>query len=168
MAVNKFILFGLFLILIQGCATKIRPLPPSEFLLYTEKAQTESLADLAKSLKENKYEVSRFDYVTGIMSTKPRAFNVSSRWGSAKGEQTVLVRQESGSMKLRFQYQCDYPIKEKPAQWGSCDIDDDGTIDKIERLENILLPLVAEAIHKKSPGKEKPALNLSSQVRGYR
>jgi hypothetical protein len=152
---------------VTACTSVPKPLPPSEFLLFTAKAQTEVLNDLKNYLKENKYEVSRFDYVTGILGTKPRSFAFDSNRGPAQGEQVILIRQESGSVKLRMEYRCQYPGKYSDV-WSPCEVRDDPTISKIERIENILLPLVAKALHKKTVTEPEPRTTLSSQVRGHR
>ena len=153
------------IILIQSCQRPVYYLPPSEYLLYTNKSQSQVISDLRMKLKSENYEISRIDYVTGIMGTKPRYFYLGQRNGEARGEQIVTVHQETGSVKLRMQYQCDYTGTGD--HWTTCSVYDMTTIKKIEKLENLLLPVVSAAIHKATEENPEPPLSPRSQVRGH-
>lgn len=130
-----------------GCASTPKARPASEFLLSTDRSATNLLADLRANLEASKYHVKKVDPSAGILVTAPRKFTYVRNGKKTGAHQTIQIRQESGSIKIRIQYDCDYAGEEN--SFEPCRKDDSAAGAKIARIERALLSSLKQELNKK-------------------
>jgi hypothetical protein len=130
--------------MLSSCQTTRTPRAASEYLYSTDKSQTQLLEDLKAKFTENKYEVKTLDIETGFLVTKPRKFNIGN---GEVGRQTVQIRQEGGSVKIRSVYECEYEVAGKK-DFEPCLIEDSDATQKIQRIDGLLLKIVKDTLNK--------------------
>lgn len=143
---HVFLCLSLFVVF--GCATAPRIRPASEFLLTSEKGMTQSVADVKQALTQKKYVIQQENPEIGVLISKPRSFSYNKNGVKTPARQTVQMRQEGGSVKLRLQYECQITT-ESGAIFQPCHLDDAEATAKILRLDHITAELVREALQKK-------------------
>ena len=134
---------------LASCATRSVPIEPSVYLLSTDKEPQWLLDQVSEELKKNRYEIESIDYNVGLLVMAPRRFVIVRRGERSYGEQSFQLRQEGGSVKVRISYMCEYPKGKLP-----CDQDDRDAIDKIKRIERLILSMVNRKLFKKA-GEER-------------
>jgi len=152
----NFIAAALILAVISNCAHQQTPRAPSDYLLTTDRGVTELLRDVRAKLQENKYRIRREDAAAGLLVTYPRRFSFNSDGNKVLARQTVEVRQEGGSVKLRIIYDCSYDGSGK--KFSPCFKEDAAAMTKISRLEPALVELIKPALQRRG-GNKKPAEN---------
>lgn len=123
------------LILVSACATQPKNRAASEYLLTTDKSTSVLFKDLKNQLGEHKYTVEREDDTAGILLLSPREFS----YGGSKrpARQSIQMRQEGGSVKVRIAYECKYSADFEPC------LDSDRPISaKISRIEASLIEML--------------------------
>lgn len=114
-------------------------------------------------LIESKYKVKNFSPQTGFLVTEPRSFKVnSSAGGATRATQTVVVRQEGGSVTVRATYECQYPSKEGGTGLQACYKDDVEANAKIRKIEAILLNRIRSKLDGASTSPKEKDLTVES------
>lgn len=131
-------------LMLSSCETTRTARPASEYLYSTDKAQTQLLEDLKAKLIENKYEVKTLDLETGFLVTKPRRFNIGN---GVAGRQSVQIRQEGGSVKIRSIYECEYE-NDGAKKFEPCLLEDEEAGKKIQRVDALLLKIIQDNLNK--------------------
>ncbi len=147
-ALNFYLVFLIALFSITGCTTAPKPRMPSEYLLTTDKGSTNVLSDLRTALEDKKYKVKKMDVATGILITHPRKYSFNRAGKQVPARQTLHIRQEGGSVKLRIIYECDY----SNAAYEGCLRDDADSNAKINRIEPPLIELIRPLLMKHAGG----------------
>lgn len=128
-----------------ACSTTRTPRAPNEYLYSTDKAVTQLLGDIRAKLVENKYQIKTFDIETGFLVTEPRRFTVGRSRRAAR--QTIQLRQEGGSLKLRTFYECEYE-NDGAKEFEPCIVEDEDASAKIQKIEGLTLKLVKDNLFK--------------------
>lgn len=146
----NYILVLFFLILSFGCVSVPVSRSPSEYLLTTDKNVAEVLHDVRVKLEENKYKIKAENVEAGILLTSPRQFSFEKEGQKIIGRQTLQMRQEGGSVKLRIVYDCKYMD-----EFESCHRNDQHVQAKINRLEPALINMIKPLLMKQNDSKKK-------------
>lgn len=136
-----------------ACATPPKPRVASEYLLVTDKSSAAVLKDVQKKLEEIKYSIRTVDPEVGVLVTKPRRFSYTKGGVPASARQSLQVRQEGGSVKLRFQYECE--LAAQGGAFAECFQEDQALDEKIRRIEPSVVRRVREVLLKHK-SEEKP------------
>ena len=136
-------------LVLVGCASQSFPIEPSVYLLSTDKEPRSFLNEIAEELGKSRYEVESLDLNVGLLKMEPRRFVVIRGDQRTYAQQTVQVRQEGGSVKVRMSYLCEYG-----QGTSECNSDDDFATDKINRIERIIMAMLNRKLFKK-PGAER-------------
>lgn len=126
-------------LLMVGCASAPKPIGPSVHVLATNRTAPELLPDVESKLMKNKYEVSKISPEVGLLALKPRRFSVQHEGKKISANQTVQMRQEGGSLKLRIVYKCEYKL----GQWEPCYEDHPDVASKIRRVDRMIVKLIS-------------------------
>src|SRR5690606_22635624 len=93
--------------------------------------------------KANKYQIKKVDTVVGLLVTEPRKFPVVRGEDKTYAEQLIQIRQEGGSLKLRFTYKCQNGDNYKP-----CGQSDQELRAKVARVERAIIKLFNKRLFK--------------------
>lgn len=139
---NFFWIFSLAIVvnLFVGCASKPIGRDPSEYLLTTDRDAQSLLKDIRTTLEQKKYKIRKEDATAGILVAAPRKFSFEREGGKVSARQTLNIRQEGGSIKLRIIYDCNYTGDGQ--LYEVCYVTDNEATAKINRIE----PALVEAI----------------------
>lgn len=136
-------------LIVSSCVTPPKTRPASEFLLTSEKGITQSLADVNAALTQKKYKIKQVNHEVGILITQPRGFAFSRGGSKVAARQTVQLRQEGGSVKLRLVYECETATEAGDLEFKPCLLEDSDAAAKILRLDSITAGIVRDALKKK-------------------
>ena len=89
------------------------------------------------------------DLNVGLLVMEPRRFVVLRGDAKTYARQTIQLRQEGGSVKMRMTYECEYG-----QGISECNTDDDFAVEKIRRIERIIMSMINRKLFKK-PGEER-------------
>ena len=127
-----------------GCASAPKPIQPSVHVMATNKTASELIPDLENQLKQSKYKVKRVDANLAFITTEPRTFSIDTAKGRLNARQSIQLRQEGGSLKLRVQYKCE----NISGVWGDCFATDSAVPEKISRLDKLLVSQLSTQLFK--------------------
>lgn len=138
----------IFSFYLAGCQSASFPIEPSIYLLSTDKEPRSFLNEIADELKKSRYEVESLDLNVGLLVMEPRRFTILRGDQKSYASQKFQMRQEGGSVKLRITYECEYEngVTE-------CDTKDEYAMEKIRRIERIIMSMINRRLFKK-PGEE--------------
>jgi hypothetical protein len=154
----KYILGLSFALILCSCATPMTPREPSEYLLTTDMASTILLKDVKAKLEENKYKIRKFDIGAGLLLTEPRKFSFEKNGKKIAANQSLQLRQEGGSVKLRIAYSCNYTGD----TFVTCHAQDQEAAAKINRVEPALVEMIRPLLVKHAASAEAAAPEDSS------
>lgn len=147
-----------------GCATQSKTRASSEYLLTTDKGTTSLFKEIAKTMDEHKYSVKKEDVSAGILLLSPRRFSfVNDDRRKTQARQTVQLRQEGGSVKVRISYECNYANDGK--DFVPC-YDEPALDTKVGRIESILVELLQPTMLKHSAEPTETATAESKKEKG--
>jgi hypothetical protein len=129
-----FVLAALFF---SACVTAPKSRTASEYLLTTDLATKTVFDGIQEALGAYKYKMKTLDLDAGILVFEPRNFSFDRGGQKVPAKQTLYVRQEGGSVKLRITYECNYVEDFVP-----CHLNDKDVASKISRIE----PAIVKAI----------------------
>lgn len=158
----KYILILFFTTLfVSGCSTTKVPRPPSTYLLSTEKSQVQLMTEIRDMLVASKYQVKTFNSQTGFLVLQPRRFSVKKPDGSQVAvKQSMVIRQEGGSVSLRASYECEYPNEKNEKTYSACNNDDQEVGQKIRKIESLVLKQVRQKLEKAEATPEEKDLTV--------
>lgn len=128
---------------LAGCAANSNYLKPTQVLLSTDRSTSQIFSDLRTKLGKYKYKIALEDRSVGLLVSEPRQFSLDHNGQKIEAQQTVQIRQEGGSVKVRLSYACDYTGDRK---FTPCLADDPEDNQKISRLNRGLIRLVTQAL----------------------
>lgn len=121
-----------------GCSTPPKVRGPSEYLMATDQNVETLLTKIQEKLESYKYVAKRLDPAAGILIFEPRRFTYDSGGETIGAEQTIHIRQEGGSVKLRIKYDCEYT----ESSYVPCSKNDQQVQAKVKRLEASLMAAI--------------------------
>ncbi len=128
---------------LTGCAANSDYLKPTQVLLSTDRSTSQIFSDLRTKLGKYKYKIALEDQGIGLLVTEPRQFSFTHNGERIAAQQTVQIRQEGGSVKVRLSYTCDYASDRK---FTPCLANDTEDNQKILRLNRGLIHLVMQSL----------------------
>ena len=137
---KHYLLFFAFISLISGCAHQPIPREASEYLLTTDRDAVALLKAIRTALEEKKYTVSREDVPAGLLVVAPRRFSFDKNGSKIAARQSINMRQEGGSLKIRITYDCNYAGDERT--FVTCFSEDAEATAKIKRIEPALIQAI--------------------------
>jgi hypothetical protein len=136
----------LLFLLLPACATKMQSRAPSEYLMSTSRPATEVLSDIKSYLESSRYKIKKFDTAAGIIVVQPRVFAYNKNGDRSKAKQTIFIRLEGGSLKLRINYACTQDSD--LGTYSVCYSTDQELQQRIQRLEGGLQSELAKLLSK--------------------
>lgn len=126
---------SIVILILSACASVPKSRPASEYLLTTDKSTSNVLNDLKVKLEEKKYKIQKLDVTAGILTVEPRSYIFISSGKKIFARQIVQIRQEGGSVKVRFIYECNY----SEIEFETCHAEDEDSNAKISKIEPKLI-----------------------------
>lgn len=139
----KYLLILLPFSFLVGCASTYETRSPSSYLLSSNKKTHILINKIKNSLEKSGYKIKGYDLALGVLTTNPRSFSVRRSGRKTKSTQTIQIRQEGASLKIKVVYRCKY---EESDGMTSCRLEDEAADRKIRRIDRKLIRLIKKQL----------------------
>lgn len=128
---------------LSACVTTPKSRTASEYLLTSDQDTKTVFQGIQEKLGAYKYKMKTIDLEAGILAFEPRQFSFDRGGQKINARQSVHIRQEGGSVKVRITYECNYVEDFVPCHYTDKDV-----ASKISRIEPSLIKAIKPVLMK--------------------